>query len=289
MPSMQRLASMPGRWMEGSSAFSTASRSSRFSVVITGAAGILGREFCKGYLDAGANIAAFDLDREALESAAHAFGGEACDRILPVACDITDPASVESAVGQVVTRFGAVDVLHNNAASKSRDLRAFFEPFESYALDTWREVMSVNIDGMFLMAQRVGQEMRRAGGGSVVQTASIYGLVGPNNRIYEGSHYLGGAINTPAVYAASKAAVIGLTRYLATYWGSTGIRVNCLVPGGVESGQNEEFSRRYSEHVPLGRMARASEMVPAAVFLASDASSYVTGQILAVDGGWTAW
>jgi NAD(P)-dependent dehydrogenase (short-subunit alcohol dehydrogenase family) len=169
-------------------------------------------------------------------------------------------------------------------------VRAFFTPFEDYSLDTWREVMSVNIDGMFLMAQAVGRHMlARGGGGAVIQTASIYGLVGPDARIYEGSDYLVGAINTPAVYAASKAAVIGLTRWLATHWAPQGIRVNCLAPGGVSSGQNSTFSDRYSERVPMGRMAHADEMVPALLYLASDASSYVTGQVLAVDGGWTAW
>lgn len=196
---------------------------------------------------------------------------------------------MDRAVTAAIGKFGIVDVLHNNAASKSRDVRAFFAPFEDYALETWRDVMSVNIDGMFLMAQRVGRDMLARNQGTIIQTASIYGLVGPDDSIYEGSDYLGGAINTPAVYAASKAAVIGLTRYLATHWARHGIRVNCLVPGGVESGQNSEFSHRYSARVPMGRMAREEEMVPAALYLASDASSYVTGQVLAVDGGWTAW
>jgi NAD(P)-dependent dehydrogenase (short-subunit alcohol dehydrogenase family) len=139
------------------------------------------------------------------------------------------------------------------------------------------------------MAQAVGRRMLAQGGGSIVQTASIYGLVGPDARIYEGSDYLGGPINTPAVYAASKAAVVGLTKWLATHWAKDGIRVNCLVPGGVSSGQNSAFSVKYSSRVPLGRMARDEEMVPALLYLASDASSYVTGQVLAVDGGWTAW
>lgn len=253
------------------------------TVVLTGAAGVLGRRFGAGYLEAGAQLVALDVAQDALDDA---FSD---DRVFALACDITDPAAVDRAVSAAVDRFGTLDVLHNNAASKSRDVRAFFAPFEDYALDTWREVMGVNIDGMFLMAQRVGREMLKRGQGAVIQTASIYGLVGPDNAIYEGSHYLGGAINTPAVYAASKAAVIGLTRYLATHWAKDGIRVNCLVPGGVESGQNEEFLKRYSARAPMGRMARDHEMVPAALYLASDASSYVTGQVLAVDGGWTAW
>ena len=258
------------------------------TVVVTGAAGILGRRFCTGYLDAGANLVALDVAQQPLDEAAQAFGGSG-GQVLALACDITDPTAVDRAITEAMGRFGALDVLHNNAAGKSRDVRAFFAPFEDYKLETWREVMAVNIDGMFLMAQRVGREMRKRNRGAVIQTASIYGLVGPDDSIYEGSDYLGGPINTPAVYAASKAAVIGLTRYLATHWAKHGIRVNCLVPGGVESGQNPEFSCRYSARAPLGRMARDEEMVPAALYLASDASSYVTGQVLAVDGGWTAW
>ena len=150
--------------------------------------------------------------------------------------------------------------------------------------------MSVNIDGMFLMAQAVGKTML-AGEikGRIVQTASIYGVVGPDNRIYEGSSYLGGPISTPAVYSASKAAVVGFTKWLATYWADKGIRVNCIVPGGVSSGQNGVFNDLYSARVPMGRMARAEEMVPPLLFLASEASSYVTGHVLMVDGGWTAW
>jgi NAD(P)-dependent dehydrogenase (short-subunit alcohol dehydrogenase family) len=126
-------------------------------------------------------------------------------------------------------------------------------------------------------------------GGSIIQTGSIYGARAADPRIYQGSSYLGRPINTPAVYAASKAGVAGLSRHLAAYWAGAGIRVNTLVPGGVASGQNEEFQRRYADRVPLGRMARAEEMVGALVFLASDASSYVTGQEIVVDGGLSAW
>ncbi|MBT5951111.1 MAG: SDR family oxidoreductase, partial [Betaproteobacteria bacterium] len=122
-----------------------------------------------------------------------------------------------------------------------------------------------------------------------IQTASIYGVVGPDQRIYEGSKYMGRSINTPAVYSVSKGAVIAFTKYLAAYWGKEGIRVNSLTPGGVDSGQNDAFSRRYSERVPLGRMAEPGELECALLFLASDASSYVTGQNLIVDGGLTAW
>jgi NAD(P)-dependent dehydrogenase (short-subunit alcohol dehydrogenase family) len=254
--------------------------------LVTGGAGILGRRFVRGLAEAGALVAVVD----ALGDAANAVADEIGPEAVGFACDVADPDSVRDCVAAVLERFGAIDVLHNNAATKTAEPRRFFTPFEDYPLETWREVMSVNIDGMFLMAQAVGRHMvARGGGGSVIQTASIYGLVGPDSRIYEGSDYLGGPINTPAVYAASKAAVVGLTRWLATHWAAQRIRCNCLVPGGVSSGQNSVFSERYSARVPLGRMARDDEMVPALLYLASDASSYVTGQVLSVDGGWTAW
>ena len=150
--------------------------------------------------------------------------------------------------------------------------------------------MSVNIDGVFLVAQAVGGQMQKQGtGGSIIQTASIYGLVSSDKRIYEGSFYLDRQISNPAVYSTSKAAVVGLTRYLAANWGDAKIRVNALVPGGVESGQNDTFKARYSARVPLARMAQPDEMVGAVVYLASDASSYVTGHCLVVDGGLSAW
>lgn len=254
--------------------------------LVTGGAGILGQKFCAGLAQAGAKVAVVDVDAAAAQAVASSLGQPA----IGFGCDVADPVSVQDCVSAVIDHFGAIDILHNNAATKTQDMRAFFAPFEDYSLDTWREVMSVNIDGMFLMAQAVGRHMiARAQGGVVIQTASIYGLVGPDPRIYEGSNYLGGPINTPAVYAASKSAVVGLTKWLATNWAAHGIRVNCLVPGGVSSGQNSVFSEQYAARVPLARMARSDEMVPALLYLASDASSYVTGQVLAVDGGWTAW
>ncbi|MCL6446064.1 MAG: SDR family oxidoreductase, partial [Alicyclobacillus sp.] len=157
-------------------------------------------------------------------------------------------------------------------------------------LEQWRNVVSVNLDGMFLVAQAVGNQLIKQGtGGSIIQTSSIYGIMGPDDRIYEGANYLGVAINTPAVYAATKAAVVGLTKYLATHWAKYGIRVNTLVPGGVESGQNDTFINNYAHRVPMQRMAQPHELVGAVVFLASEASSYMTGHSLIVDGGLHAW
>jgi len=261
------------------------------TAIVTGGGGILGQGFCEVLAAHGANVAVFDVNEAAANTTAAAIKTLAPSvKTIAVACDVSSAASVASGVQRVVAQLGGIDILHNNAASKSSNLADFFTPFEEFKIDTWREIMGVNIDGMFLMAQAVGKQMLAQGrGGSIIQTASIYGVVAPDQRIYEGSQYLDRAINTPAVYSASKAAVIGLTKYLASYWGAQGIRVNTLTPGGVESGQNDVFSRKYSARVPLARMARADEMQSALLFLASDASSYMTGQNLVIDGGLTCW
>lgn len=260
------------------------------NAIVTGATGILGRRFCAGLAEFGANVAVVDLN----QMQAQEYACELMDlykiKALGIGCDVSNPDDVKNMIEKAVKAFGEVHILHNNAASKSKNLDAFFAPFEDYSLDEWRNIMSVNIDGMFLVAQVVGKQMVKQGkGGSIIQTASIYGVVAPDQRIYEGSCYLGRKINTPAVYSVSKAAVLGLTKYLASYWSGQGIRVNALTPGGVESGQNEEFIRRYANRVPLGRMAYRDEMVGALIYLASDASSYVTGQNLIIDGGLSAW
>jgi NAD(P)-dependent dehydrogenase (short-subunit alcohol dehydrogenase family) len=260
------------------------------TAVVTGAVGILGQRFCRGLAEFGAQVAVVDLDLDRCATFAGELERDYGTPALGVACDVSDPASVANMVDQVVRRFGAIHVLHNNAASKSADLDAFFASTEQYSLSEWRKIMSVNVDGLFLVAQAVGGQMQKQGtGGSIIQTASIYGLVSSDKRIYEGSFYLGRQISNPAVYSTSKAAVVGLTRYLAANWGDARIRVNALVPGGVESGQNDTFKARYSARVPLARMAQPDEMVGALVYLASEASSYVTGHCLVVDGGLSAW
>jgi len=260
------------------------------TAIVTGGAGIIGQRVCRGFAEFGAKVAVVDLDADGAGALADALRREYGAEAQGFACDVADPSSVAGMVAAVGERFGSVDVLHNNAATKGRDAEAFFAPYETFAYDTWREIMAVNLDGMFLVSQAAGRAFLRQGtGGSIVQTSSIYGILGVDKRIYDGSRYLGREINTPAVYAASKAAVLGLTRYLATYWAEARIRVNAVTFGGVESGQNETFRERYGARVPLGRMGRADEMVSAVIFLASDASSYVTGQNLIVDGGLSAW
>jgi NAD(P)-dependent dehydrogenase (short-subunit alcohol dehydrogenase family) len=260
------------------------------NAVVTGGVGILGQRFCRGLAEFGAQVAVVDLDLGRCTAFAAELERDYGTPMLGVACDVSEPASIANMVDQVNKRFGAIHILHNNAASKSADLDAFFASTEEYSLAEWRKIMSVNIDGMFLVAQAVGSQMKKQGtGGSIIQTASIYGIVSSDKRIYDGSFYLGRQISNPAVYSTSKAAVIGLTRYLGANWGDARIRVNALVPGGVESGQNDTFKARYSARVPLARMAQPDEMVGALIYLASDASSYVTGHCLVVDGGLSAW
>jgi NAD(P)-dependent dehydrogenase (short-subunit alcohol dehydrogenase family) len=260
------------------------------TAIVTGGLGILGRRFCRGLAEFGANVAVVDLDGGSATQYARELSTEFGVTAEGIECDVSNPDSVRAMVRAVVERFERVHILHNNAASKSADLDAFFAPFEKYSLEEWRKIMAVNIDGMFLVAQAVGNRMIDQGaGGSIIQTSSIYGVLASDKRIYEGSFYLGRQIGNPGVYSTSKAAVVGLTRYLAAHWADKGIRVNTLVPGGVESGQNETFKQRYSARVPLGRMAQGEEMVGTLIYLASDASSYVTGQALVVDGGLSVW
>lgn len=257
---------------------------------MTGGAGFLGKHFCRGLAEAGASVVVVDVDPAAIAELVDEINSVTPNRALGICSDITQPKSAQLIVSNAVSKFGSVDVLLNNAAGKGPDLDSYFASFEDYTLDQWRTVMAINIDAMFLMAQAVGKQMIEQGrGGSIIQTSSAYGIMGPDNRIYEGSWYLNRRINTPAVYSTSKAAVVGLTKFLATYWADKKIRVNALVPGGTESGQNEEFQKRYGARIPLGRMAHAHEIVGAVLYLASDAASYVTGHNLVVDGGLNAW
>jgi NAD(P)-dependent dehydrogenase (short-subunit alcohol dehydrogenase family) len=257
--------------------------------IVTGGAGILGTRTTAALADFGAAVAVVDLDETAAVTHATKLGVEYGVPSLGVACDVSDPASVAEMVDRVETELGPVAVLHNNAATKGSDLKRMFASVADYSFETWREIMAVNLDGLFLVSQAVGSRMAERGAGSIIHTSSIYGLMGPDQRIYEGSDYLGGPINTPPVYSASKGGVVGLTRYLATYWATAGVRVNAITPGGIASGQNDVFNDRYSARIPLGRMAEAEEVAAGVLFLASDAASYVTGQDLHVDGGLSAW
>ncbi len=261
------------------------------TVVVSGGCGLLGSVFCRAASTYGASVVILDLNKTESERAADELTNLSGGAAIGIPCDVSSPDDVAEAVINIEREFGGIDVLVNNAAAKPSDMAEWGRPAEEFKLDVWREVMAVNLDGLFLMARAVGLSMIQAKrGGSIINISSIYGAIAPNPDIYEGSSYGGGgAINTPPVYSASKAGVVGLTRYLAAYWSRHGIRVNAISPGGVASGQNTTFQERYGERVPLGRMAQAEELCGVLVFLASRASSYVTGQNILVDGGLSIW
>jgi 2-deoxy-D-gluconate 3-dehydrogenase len=261
------------------------------AVIVTGGAGLLGKSHGHALAAAGASVVLADIlgdqAQRAAEEVAQASGAE----VLPVQVDVSQPESVQAMVDATLEAFGSVDVLVNNAALDPKFDKAHraehTNRFEDFPLDAWRQAMDVNITGMFLCAQAAAGPMRLAGKGSMINVSSTYGLVGPDQRLYQRQ---GQPPNyKPVTYSVSKAAALGLTRYLATYFAGTEIRVNALSPGGVFAGHDDEFVARYSARTVLGRMAEREEISAALLFLASDASSYMTGANLVVDGGWTAW
>ena len=259
--------------------------------IVTGGAGLLGRSHAMTLASAGAAMVIADVREQAAEETA-ADVREATGRgCLPLAVDVSDAGSVETMVKQVLERYGRIDILVNNAALDPKFDREhagrLSTSFEEFPLEAWQQAMDVNITGMFLCAQAVAPTMVEAGQGVIVNVSSTYGIVGPDQRLYqrEGQPQR----FKPVTYSVAKAAALGLTRYLATYFAGKGIRVNALTPGGVFADHDDEFVRRYSAKTVLGRMAEKEEISSALLFLVSDASSYMTGANLVVDGGWTAW
>ena len=249
--------------------------------MITGGSGVLGTVFARALADQGAQIVIADIDEGRSIACAAEIAKSSGRRCLGISLDVSDQVVVEGAIRLVEDTFGRIDILINNAAAQPPGM---FARLEDYSVDVWNKVMAVNLTGQFLMARSVAPIMLRQKRGSIINISSIYGVVGPNQHIYEGSKF-----NTPPSYSASKAGVLGLTRYLATYWADRGIRVNSITPGGVFREHKDPFLANYCAHVPMGRMAEQNELCGAVIYLACNASSYVTGHNLIVDGGWTAW
>jgi NAD(P)-dependent dehydrogenase (short-subunit alcohol dehydrogenase family) len=258
------------------------------TAVVTGSLGLIGKEHCRALSEAGANVIAADLDADKCGEFALTLLTES----MGISLDVTSPESVNGLRDKVIQKFGHIDILVNNAAINDmfEDPKAASEQskFENYPLELWQKSIDVNLTGVFLCSQIIGNVMSVQKKGSIINIASTYGITAPDQSLYkkvDGTQ----SFYKPPAYSATKGAVIMFTKYLAAYWGSNGVRVNTLTPGGVENSQDEFFIRKYSAKTILGRMAKPSDYKGALIFLASDASSYMTGANLVVDGGWTAW
>jgi NAD(P)-dependent dehydrogenase (short-subunit alcohol dehydrogenase family) len=253
--------------------------------VVTGAAGQLGGEYVKALLAAGAKVAAFDVWFENPKSKLIKLNS---DKLLKVKVDITRIDSIRSGLKKVISELGDPKILINNAAIDAPPDANETEtgPFEEYPELSWQKILDVNLKGTFICCQVIGGNMARTGGGSIINISSIYGILSPDQRIYE---YKDKAFFKPVTYSVSKSAIINLSRYLATYWAKKNVRVNTLTLGGVFNNQDKEFIKNFTNKIPVGRMAQDCDYNGAVIFLASDASSYMTGSNLIIDGGYSAW
>ena len=263
--------------------------------LVTGGAGLLGAEFTHTLAEAGAQVVIADRNEDAARQITQDITaqGYTC---LAAQTDITSPESTQEVGTTILEKYGRLDILVNCAALDPKfDPQSLDQPvnesgtgaFENFPLSAWQQALDVNLTGMFLCCQAAVRPMLAQGKGVIINLCSMYGLVGPDQRLYQ--HPDRPMQFKPVYYSVTKAGVLGLTRYLATYYARKNIRVNALTPGGVFNEHDEIFLKAYAARAVMGRMANKDEMNGALLFLASDASSYMTGANLVVDGGWTAW
>lgn len=273
--------------------------SDRFSlngrvIVITGGAGLLGRNHAKAVVKCGGIPVLLDIYQDSLDTAVSQIEQEYKSEVIGLLCDITDITAINSALELIVSRFGHIDGLVNNAANDPKvgvgaDARKMTR-FENLPVEAWNLDISVGLTGAFLCCQVFGHYMATHGGGVIVNIASDLSIISPDQRLYE----VAGLASEdqpvkPATYSVVKAGLVGLTRYLATYWSDFNVRVNSISPGGIFNNQPDEFVQKLSQRIPLGRMANQDEYQASLVYLLSEASSYMTGFNLVVDGGRSCW
>ena len=267
-------------------------KSSLFSLdnkiaIVTGACGLLGKQHCFALAGAGAFVVVADVN----ESACRDFAAQLGEEHLGLQIDVTDKESLHIAKQKITEKYEKIDILVNNAAINDMFenplLAGMQSMFENYPLSMWDQSWKVNVSGVFLCSQVFGSVMAGQQSGSIINIASTYGMVAPDQNIYKNKEGIQNFYKSPA-YPVTKAAVLGFTKFLAAYWGKKNVRVNALSPGGVENNQDNFFIQNYSARTLLNRMAAPEDYKGAIVYLASDASAYMTGANLVVDGGWTA-
>ena len=267
------------------------------TAIITGGAGFLGKKHAEALLDFGANCILADINANLLDQAVGELSmrEDRKKRITAVLVDITCPESVNALLAQSIKQFGSVDILINNAAKNPKyenisDNTDLSLRFETYPLETWNDDIAVGLTGAFLCSRTIGEHMAEKRKGVILNISSDLGVIAPDQRLYRKDNLTEDKQPTkPVSYSVVKSGLIGLTKYLATYWADKGVRANALIPGGVYAGQDEVFLKRISSLIPMGRMADADEYKAAVVFLCSGASSYMTGNVLIIDGGRTCW
>jgi len=257
--------------------------------IVTGGTGLLGKQYSTALVESGAKVAVTDLDELECMAFAETLSSSSC---IGIGLDVTDKSSIIRAKNTILEKYGKIDILVNNAAINDmfESPKAALEQskFENYPLNLWQKSIDVNLTGVFLCSQVIGTEMVKHGSGSIINIASTYGIVAPDQSLYKNERGEQIFFKPPA-YTATKGAIISFTKYLASYWGEKGVRINTLTPGGVENNQSRFFVESYSKKTPLKRMAMPTDYIGALIFLASDASLYMTGANLIVDGGWTSW
>jgi len=262
-------------------------------VIITGGTGLLGQRHAEAIASAGGIPVLADVRSGEVDPREPAFVERFGEAASAVAVDVTDPNSIRAALKDVLGRYGRVDGLINNAANNPKmesGSAVEFSRLESFGLDQWEADLAVGLTGAFLCSQIIGGEMARRRRGVIVNVASDLAVIAPDQRLYRQPELPEDRQPVkPVTYSVVKTGLIGLTRYLATYWADAGVRVNAISPGGVQQGQPEEFVERLANLIPLGRMAQVDEYEGAILYLCSDASSYMTGTNLIVDGGRTCW
>lgn len=254
-------------------------------VVLTGAGGKLGSFYAKEILESGAKIALLDSNDELLNKLTKSIDIKYKDKFIPINCDISEKNSVEEAFKLIDQKLGLSSILINNAAAhQTTFVGGNLIEFEEFPIEVWKENLEVNLTGAFLCSQFAGKRMLENNKGAILNIGSTYGVVACDQRIYGDS-----GLNSHSAYAATKGGIVNFTRYLASYWQGKNIRVNCLSPGGVFNNQSDEFFNNYINKTMIKRMAKPEDLTAAVLYLITDASDWVTGTNMIVDGGFTAW